>query len=525
MQIEFYKLLYTFAVGLPIGFLTAIIWSLLEKRLFIQKAKIDAEHILQEAHEKADTFFEKIKQDFIGYQKRKIRPFEKEIEKKELRIKELQEKVDQTAHKCDLKKKQKTALLNQIKKQIQNIQQIKAQFIEEKESFNKDLKKSLQENIQKIISHFSINTQNLKNQIKEDIEQEWKNKIKAELDKKNKHNTENLQKDCYFYLNTTLNRFERTYCPERGIKPVSFRSHKELNKIFDQDKKFLNQIEKECGVDILVHPEDLTASVFGIDPVRRELGRITLNTLSKKNKIDSRAIKKTTKQSKKNLFAKIHKNGKAICKKLNLKNIAPEVKNMMGALMYRYSFAQNQYFHCEEVGWLCGLLNAELNLPLKDAQRAGLFHDIGKAMDHSIEGSHAVIGAEFLSKYKENSDILHAVRAHHHDEAPSTALAYLVISADAISGSRPGARRFTEDSYNQKMANLERIIDSFENIEDAYIMNAGREMRVIVNNKKVSDEQALNLSKQIARKIEKECSYPGLIKVTLVRHSETVATA
>ena len=525
MQIEFYKLLSTFAMGLPIGFLIAIVWNLLEKRLFIQKVKIDAEHILQEAQEKADSFFEKTKQGFLNCQKKKVQPFEKEIEKKELKIKELQTTVDQTAHKCELKKKQKTVFFSQIRDQIQNIQQKKAQLAKEKDSFNKALKKSLQETIQKIKSAFSINEQELKSKMKKDIEKEWKDKIKNELSKKNKHNKENLQKDCYFYLNTTLNRFERTYCPERGIKPVSFRSQKELNKILGPEKKFLNHIEKECGVDILIHPEDLTASVFGIDPVRRELGRLALNTLSKKNKIDIRAIKKATKQSKKNLFAKIHKNGKAICKRLDLKNIAPEVKNMMGALMYRYSFAQNQHFHCEEVGWLCGLLNSELNLPVKKAQRAGLFHDIGKAMDHSIEGSHAVIGAEFLSKYKESPDILHAVRAHHHDETPSTALAYLVISADAISGSRPGARRFTEDSYNQKMANLERIIDSFENIEDAYIMNAGREMRVIVNNKKISDEQALDLSKQIARKIEKECSYPGLIKVTLVRHSEVIATA
>jgi len=164
-------------------------------------------------------------------------------------------------------------------------------------------------------------------------------------------------------------------------------------------------------------------------------------------------------------------------------------------------------------------------LPVRPGQRAGMCHDIGKAMDHSIEGNHAVIGAEFLSKYGEREDILHPVRAHHHDEQPSTPLAYLVIVADSISGSRPGARRFTEDSYNQKMASLERIIDSFDYIEDAYIMSAGREMRVIVDNKKVSDKKALELSRQIARKIERECSYPGLIKVTVVLHSEKVAIA
>ena len=285
------------------------------------------------------------------------------------------------------------------------------------------------------------------------------------------------------------------------------------------------RLKKECGVDIVIDKEDMQASVFGIDPVRRELGRMTLQKLSDRKKIDKSSIKRMVKLCKKNLFSKIRIDGRQICKKLRLKDVSFETQNMLGALRYRYSFAQNQYFHCEEVGWICGLLNAELSLVIKPAQRAGLFHDIGKAMDHSIEGSHAVIGAEFLSKYNEEEQVLHAVRAHHHDVSPSTPLAYLVIVADSISGSRPGARRFTEDSYNQKMANLERIIDSFDNIEDAYIMNAGREMRVIVNNEKVDDQKALELSKLIARKIERECSYPGLIKVTVVRHSEVSATA
>ena len=246
---------------------------------------------------------------------------------------------------------------------------------------------------------------------------------------------------------------------------MSFRTGRQLENTVGPNNIYLNENEKECGVDILINKEDRQASIFGIDPVRRELGRLTLKKLSQKNKMDVASVQKTVKFSKKKLFAKIRQDGWNICRKLRLKNIAPEVQNMMGALRYRYSFAQNQYFHCEEVGWLCGLLNAELRLPVKPAQRVGMFHDIGKAMDHSIEGNHAVIGAEFLSKYGEPEDILHPVRAHHHDEPPSNALAFLVIVADSISGSRPGARRFTEDSYNQKMANLERIIDSLKTLK------------------------------------------------------------
>jgi ribonucrease Y len=198
---------------------------------------------------------------------------------------------------------------------------------------------------------------------------------------------------------------------------------------------------------------------------------------------------------------------------------------MMGALRYRYSFAQNQHFHCAEVGYLCGLLASEIGVDSKDGRRSGLLHDIGKAMDHSKEGGHAVIGAEFIEQHGEKAPIVHAVRAHHFDETPSSDLAYLVIAADAISGSRPGARRSTGDSYSQKIADLQKIGDSFEGVLATYILSAGREVRVIVDSERIDDHKALELSKLIARKIEEECSYPGLIKLTVVRETQAVEMA
>jgi len=279
-------------------------------------------------------------------------------------------------------------------------------------------------------------------------------------------------------------------------------------------------------VDVLINEEDLSLSIFGIDPVRREWGRISLEKISLRNsRLKPSALKKIIRISKRKLFSKIQSDGIRICKRLKLKNVSLEARNMMGALRYRYSFAQNQHLHCEEVAWLCGLLSVELDLSLKKGKRAGMFHDIGKAMDHSIDGSHAVIGADFLSQYNEEEDVLHAVRAHHHDEAPSSPLAFLVIVADSISGSRPGARRFTEDSYNQKMSILEKILQSFDSIEDFYIMNAGREIRVTVDPHKIDDKGVIGLSQEITKEIEKECSYPGLIKISVMRRSEVSAIA
>lgn len=522
---DFYKILYLFSGCFLLGFLIATFWHVLEKRFDIKKIKSQARHFIQEAQDKADSLLEDTKANVYQDQEQALNKFEKSIKIKSEKIKTLQENLDKIKHKLHLKNKQKLKFFEQTNQQIQTIQNNKTQNLKKEELQRQELQQILKHKTQKLITHLNINTQKLKEQVQTDVEQAWRNTIQAGLDIQKDYYQTNLQKLAYFYIHTALNRFHQKSCSKRGLKSIIFKSHKELQNVCGPDNILLQDIEKECGVDILIHPETYTASVFGIDPVRRELGRITLKKLAKKTHINKQLIIKTTKLAKKHLFEIIRQDGLDICKKLHLTNVAPEVKNMMGALMYRYSFAQNQYFHCEEVSWLCGILNAEISLPFKLGQRSGLFHDIGKAMDHSIEGSHAIIGADFLSKHQEQKDILHAVRAHHHDEAPSTGLAYLVIAADAISGSRPGARRFTENSYNQKIETLEKILDSFQDIEDAYIMNAGREMRVVVNNKKISDKQALDLSKQLARKVEKECSYPGFIKIVVVRHSESVAIA
>ena len=522
---DIYGFFYVFASGLLLGLFLTLLWDYFERKIAFRKTKIEGEHILLSSQEKADSLLEKRQQEFKKTQEKRLKAFEQEKEKIYAHIEELKSQVDKKSHQFYFKNKEKESFFYKAKKSLRQIQLDKQHCEEEKKRWHSDLQSYLRAEIEKIRDRFSINLERLKEDLKAEVEENWIDQKRKEMDKEDKQTQQNLQKDSFFYLNMALNRFDRLYCPERGISPVPFKTEPALNKVIGPDKSCLNEIEKGCGVDILIHREDLQAFVFGIDPVRRELGRLVLAKLSKKSRVDVLTAQKTIRQAKKELFAKIRKDGQSICTRLRLKDVATPVQNMMGALRYRYSFAQNQYFHCEEVAWLCGLLNAELGLPIKPAQRAGMFHDIGKAMDHSIEGNHAVIGAEFLAKYNEKEDILHPVRAHHHDEQPSTALAYLVIVADSISGSRPGARRFTEDSYNQKMANLERIIDSFSNIEDAYIMSAGREMRVIVDNKKITDKGALDLSQKIARKIEKECSYPGLIKVTVVRHSEKSAIA
>ena len=320
------------------------------------------------------------------------------------------------------------------------------------------------------------------------------------------------------YLDIAYDRFARPYCPERGISGVFF-PDPQSRKSF-ADPKVIKAIEDSCGCDIIIEEQNEMIGVAGYDPVRRELTRRTLERLLREKKmLTPESVTRIAEQQKKELFNQIRNDGDQIARELRLDNLHPEIRKMMGSLRFRYSFTQNQYFHCGEVGWLCGLLASELGESTTKARRSGLLHDIGKSMDHNMDGGHAMIGADFIEKRGEAADIVHNVRAHHYDVQPSTELAFLVIAADAISGARPGARRSTIESYNQKVTELQDIAHSFEGVLDCLVLSGGRECRVLVNGKKINDLEALEISKKIAHRIEEECNYPGQIKVVVVRET------
>lgn len=371
----------------------------------------------------------------------------------------------------------------------------------------------------------SIPEEQLKQQIHARLEQEARTRtthLAQELEQEAQLNTE---RDAKMLLNLALNRFARPYCPERGIGNISFESPDQKDKVFGPEGKWVQMIEKLCGVDIVYNDVYHSATVMGFDPVRRELGRLVLDAASREKQINEAVLENLHNRCKKELFKKILVDGNRVANELRITGMHEDVRSMLGALRYRYSFAQNQHFHVAEVGWLCGLLSSELGVPVQDGRRSGLLHDIGKAMDHSREGGHAVIGAEFIESHGEKPEVVHAVRAHHYDEQPSSDMAFLTIAADAISGARPGARRSTMDSYTQKMADLEKIGSGFTGVTATYILSAGREVRVMVDGHSIDDQKALILSKQIAQKIEDELSYPGLIKVTVVRETQAVEFA
>ncbi len=506
-----------FIIGLSIGFGFLFFLAFLFRRKKIHQIEQQAEHIVQVALNDEELNQEHILNQTEQHRLQLLEKQEKEFERLTEETRWLKSKIDQLQHKLDMEADRKNALRIKKSEDLDLLSlsiQKKRDSLEEKKT---ELKKKQSLLLQSLQDRFELDLENLKSKWQEDFLKKTTDSTYTWIKKNEETLGHNLNKQAHFILELALNRFQNPYCAERGIRPVLFANRKSMEHLLGSDFSKIKLLEKECGVDMKVNDKEPSVTVFGIDPVRRELGRASLQRISKRRFLKAGEIKNIVKETKQNLFLRIKSDGQNICRKLNLQNIKTEIKNMMGALRYRYSFAQNQYFHCREVAWLCGLLHAELRESIVVARRAGMLHDIGKAMDYSKDGGHAVIGAEFIEKHGESAKIVYAVKAHHHDVAPEEPLDFLVIAADALSGARPGARRSTVDSYNQKVSTLEKIGKSFKGVKDTYIMSAGREVRVIVDSQQINDRQALELSKKIARKIEEECSYPGLIKVTVLR--------
>jgi|GEM_PF-370331 len=328
-----------------------------------------------------------------------------------------------------------------------------------------------------------------------------------------------------------IDRFRKEMSTERGIS-ASYFPTEEIRKVFCENlKENVQAIQNVSGCDIFINetpdPERWdNIQIIGYDPVRRELTRRIFERIFRdmekhRRRPNPQDLQRVGENLKTELLNQIIKDGDIICKELGLQNVHPEIRHVMGSLRFRYSYTQNQYFHCAEVGWFAGLLASELGHESKKFRRSGMLHDLGKALDHELDGSHAVIGADFISSRNELEEVIYAVRAHHHDVPPTQDMDFIVIAADAISGGRPGARRSTVETYTQKVSGLQEISNRFHGVTDVFVLNGGRECRVLVNSKLVDDAEALRISQQIAKTIEDEMQYPGQIKVVVVRETIT----
>jgi ribonuclease Y len=326
-------------------------------------------------------------------------------------------------------------------------------------------------------------------------------------------------------LALAVQRYAGDYVAEKAVSVVPLPSDEMKGRIIGREGRNIRAIEAATGIDLIIDDTPEAVIISGFNPVRREVARISLERLITDGRIHPARIEEVVQKATEEVDNSIREAGEQATFDVGVHGIHPEVIKLVGRLKYRTSYGQNVLQHSIEVAFLCGIMAAELGINVKQAKRAGLLHDIGKAVDHEIEGSHAVIGADLARKYGESPKVVHALAAHHEDEKPSTVLAVLVQAADALSGARPGARREMLETYVKRLADLERIGTSFKGVTSCFAIQAGREIRVMVASDKVSDVESHVLAKDIAHKVEGEMTYPGQIKVNVIRETRAVEYA
>ena len=319
-----------------------------------------------------------------------------------------------------------------------------------------------------------------------------------------------------------IERLAGDFVAERTVSVVPLPSDDLKGRIIGREGRNIRALEAATGIDLIVDDTPESVIISGHNPIRREIARMSLEKLISDGRIHPGRIEEVVRKSEQELDENIREAGQKAIFDVGIHGIHPELIKLVGRLKYRYSYAQNVLLHSIEAAFICGVMAAELGLNEKQAKRAALLHDIGKAVDHEVEGSHAIIGAELARRFGESPKIINAIAAHHEEVKAETILAPLVDAADAISGARPGARREMIETYVRRLEELERISNSFQGVEKSYAVQAGREIRIIVQSNVVTDEQAAVMSREVAKKIESEMTYPGQIKVTVIREVRTV---
>lgn len=319
-----------------------------------------------------------------------------------------------------------------------------------------------------------------------------------------------------------IERLAGDFVAERSVTVFPLPNDELKGKIIGREGRNIRALEAATGIDLIVDDTPETVVISGHNPIRREIARLSLEKLVSDGRIHPGRIEEVVRKSEQEIEEAIREAGQKAIFDVGVHGVHPEIIKLLGRLKYRYSYAQNVLLHSIEAAFICGAMAAELGLNEKQARRAALLHDIGKAVDHEVEGSHAIIGAELARKYGESPKIVNAIAAHHEDVKAETILAPLVDAADALSGARPGARREMMETYTRRLEELERIVNEFKGVEKSYAVQAGREIRIMVQHDLVSDDEASRMAREVARKIENEMTYPGQIKVTVIREMRAV---
>ena len=505
------------AAGLFIGILACILYR-------NKKAKDDKEKIANAEEEALRIINDAIKsaeskkreatleaKEEILLSRKEYEKEEKErradLQKQERRLQQKEENIDRKTDAIEKKEEalaQKHAALDKENEEIKIIKRSQTEMLERISGFTADeAKKYLIEQVESEVTH------------------ETALKIK-EIEARAKDEADQYAREI---VASAIQRCAADHVAEITVSVVPLPNDEMKGRIIGREGRNIRTIETLTGVDLIIDdtPEAITVSCF--EPVRREVARLALEKLIADGRIHPTHIEEMVAKARREVDAVIKSEGERAVLETGVRGLHPELVKMLGRLHYRTSYGQNVLQHSIEVAHLAGMMAAELGADVATAKRAGLLHDIGKAVDHELEGTHVALGVEFLRKYHEREDVIHAVQAHHNDVEPQTVVACLVQAADAISAARPGARRENIENYIKRLEKLEEITGSYPGVETSYAIQAGREVRVMVKPEQVSEDEMVILARELAKRIESELEYPGQIKVHVLRETKVIEYA
>ena len=357
------------------------------------------------------------------------------------------------------------------------------------------------------------------------LEDEVRHEAAAKIRQIETEAKETAEKKANEIISLAIQRYAGEHVSESTVTTVALPTDEIKGKIIGREGRNIRALEAATGIDVIIDDTPEAVVLSGFDPIRREIARITLERLIVDGRIHPARIEEVAEKVKKEMEEIVREAGEQAVFDVGLHGVHPEIIKLLGRLKYRTSYGQNVLKHAKEVAYVMGIMAAELNLDIQLAKRVGLFHDVGKAVDHEVEGSHAIIGADLLKKYSENEEVVHAIRTHHNEDEPKSIYAVLIQAADTLSAARPGARSETLEAYIKRLEKLEEIANSFNGVEKAYAIQAGREIRVLVQPEKIDDTDTFHIARNIANKVQEELDYPGQIKVMVVRETRAVEYA
>ena len=480
-----------------------------------------AKRIVEEARKEAQAQKKEILlqgQDDLFNQKREL---ENEFKERERDVKIRERKLDELGDRLEEKLEKATEKEHELLGTEKDLARKERQLAESEEF----LQTRIEEQEQRLAQIAGFTAEEAKkyllDQLEADVTHESAMKIK-EIEARFKDEADTKAREI---ISLAIQRCAADHVAEATVSVVPLPNDEMKGRIIGREGRNIRTLETLTGVDLIIDdtPEAITVSCF--DPVRREIARLALEKLILDGRIHPARIEEMVESAKREVDATIKAEGERAVLETNVMGLHPELIKLIGRMKYRTSYGQNVYNHSIEVAQLAGLMAAEIGEDVATAKRAGLLHDLGKAVDHEVEGSHVTIGVELARKYKESKEVIHAIHAHHNDVEPQTVIACLVQAADAISAARPGARRENLENYIKRLEKLEEVTSSFRGVEKSYAIQAGREVRIIVKPEVVSEDEMVLLAREITKRIENELEYPGQIKVHLLREVKVVEYA